>query len=73
MNQQHVAGIWQQLRGNLLQQWGVFTRHPEAVNAGIALQDAGRDQVRYALMIENSAVQLRDFLDRNRHWEIIDR
>jgi uncharacterized protein YjbJ (UPF0337 family) len=73
MNQDRFAGICKQLRGKLRGRWGELTNNPLGVTAGTRDQLAGRIQERYGVSKENAARQLKDFLDRNRNWDLANR
>lgn len=73
MNQDRFAGIWKQLRGKVKEHWGKLTNDPLGVAAGTRDQLAGRIQERYGVSKEKAARQLKDFLERNRNWDLSNR
>ncbi len=73
MNQDRIAGIWKQFRGKVKGRWGELTHDPQVVTAGARDQLAGRIQERYGVSKEEAARQLKDFLDRNRNWDLSSR
>ena len=70
MNQDRFAGIWKQFRGKLNERWGKLANNPLVVTAGTLDQFDGRIQERYGVSKEAAARQLKDFLDRNRNWNL---
>ena len=70
MNRNRVKGGWKQLRGKTKEQWGKLTDNQLLVVAGRRDQLAGRIQARHGASIEQAERQLREFLERNRHWDI---
>ncbi len=73
MNQDRFAGIWKQFRGKVKGSWGKLTNNLLVVTAGTRDQLAGRIQERYGISKEEAARQLKDFLDRNRNWNLSNR
>ncbi len=73
MNQDRFAGIWKQFRGKVKGRWGKLTNNPLVVTAGTRDQLAGRTQERYGISKEDAARQLKDFLERNRNWDLSNR
>lgn len=73
MNQDRLAGIWKQFSGKVKERWGELTGDPLVVTAGSRDQLAGRIQERYGDSKERAARQLKDFLDRNRNWNLSNR
>ncbi|MBE0614600.1 MAG: CsbD family protein [Burkholderiales bacterium] len=70
MNRDRIAGNLKQLGGTLRQQWGRLTHDENAVNAGKCTQLAGTIQARHGQSKEEAERQLREFLDRNRDWNL---
>lgn len=70
MNRERLAGLWKQFRGKAQESWGRLTDDRRLVAAGILDQRAGRIQERYAASKEEAARQLKEFIDRNRNWDI---
>ena len=73
MNRDRLAGSWKQFSGNVKEQWGRFTHDPRCESAGRRDQLAGRVQERYGISKEKAARQLKDFLVRNRNWNLSSR
>jgi len=73
MNQDRFAGIWKQFRGKVKGLWGELINNPLVVTAGTRDQLAGRIQERYGASKEQAAHQLKDFFDRNRNWDLLNR
>ena len=73
MNQDRFAGIWMQFRGKVRGRWGELTNDPVAVTAGTREQLAGRIREGYGISKDTAARQLRDFLHRNRNWNLSNR
>lgn len=70
MNRDQVEGNWKQFSGKLKEQWGRLTRDDFGVNAGKRDQVAGNVQVRHGISKEETERQVRDFLYRNRDWDL---
>ncbi len=70
MNRDRVEGNWKQFSGNLREQWSKLLGDESGVAAGRRDQLAGSIQLRHGISKDESARQLRDFLDRNRDWDI---
>jgi uncharacterized protein YjbJ (UPF0337 family) len=70
MNRDRVEGNWKQFSGKLREQWGKLTRDDFSVNAGKRDQLAGSIQVRHGISKEEAERQVRDFLYRNRDWDL---
>ena len=73
MNRDRVEGNWKQLSGGVRAQWGRLTGDESGVNAGKRDQLAGSIQEQQGLSKEESAHQLKDFLHRNRNWNLSKR
>jgi len=73
MNQDRFAGIWKQFRGKVRGRWGELTHDPRAVIDGTRDQLAGRIQEGYGVSKDMAARQLRDFVRRNRNWDLPNR
>ncbi len=70
MNRDRFEGHCRQLSGTVKEQWGKLTGDQLRVVAGKRDQLAGRTQERYGIVIEQAACQLKEFMDRNRNWDI---
>jgi uncharacterized protein YjbJ (UPF0337 family) len=70
MNQDRCAGMWKQLTGSVKERWGELTDNPLVAAAGTRDQLAGRIQEWYGVSKEQSARQLKEFLERNRVWYV---
>jgi uncharacterized protein YjbJ (UPF0337 family) len=73
MNQDRFSGICRQLSGKLTENWGRLTNNPRAVNAGARSQLTGKIQECYGRSKEQATNQLKEFMVRNRNWEISNR
>jgi uncharacterized protein YjbJ (UPF0337 family) len=73
MNQARFAGLWKQFRGKVKGRWGKLTSNPLLVTAGARDQRAGRIHEEYGVSKEKAARQLKDFLDRNRNLDLLNR
>ena len=73
MNQDRFAGICRQFTGAVKQGWGTLTHNPLAIDAGTREQLDGRRQERYGVSKEQAARELKDFLERNRNWDLTSR
>lgn len=70
VNRDRVEGSLKQISGKLKEQWGKLTRDELGVAAGRRDQRAGRIQVRRGMSTQEDERQLKDFLQRNRDWDI---
>ena len=70
MNREQVEGNWKQFSGKLKEQWGRLAQNDSAVAAGKRDQLAGSIQVRHGISKEDTERQVRDFLYRNRDWDL---
>jgi uncharacterized protein YjbJ (UPF0337 family) len=70
MNRDRVEGNLKQFSGKLKEQWGRLTHDESGVDAGRRDQLAGSVQVRHAMSKEETERQVRDFLYRNRDWDL---
>ena len=73
MNRDRIVGNWKQFRGKWQEVWGSLTNDPQREFAGRRDQIAGRIQERYGISKEQAARQLKEFLDRNRNWNLSNR
>jgi uncharacterized protein YjbJ (UPF0337 family) len=73
MNRDRFEGSWKQFGGKVKEQWGRLTHDPQREFAGRRERLAGRIQERYGISKEEAALQLKDFLDRNRNWDFSNR
>jgi uncharacterized protein YjbJ (UPF0337 family) len=73
MNRDRFEGGWKQFSGKVKERWGRLTHDPQRELAGRREQLAGRIQERCGISKEEAARQLRDFLDRNRNWDLSKR
>lgn len=73
MNRDRLEGGWKQLSGRLKEYWGRLANEPLRELAGRRDQISGRVQERYGRSKEEAARQLREFLRRNRHWNLLNR
>ena len=70
MNRDLFEGNLKQFGGILREQWGKLLGDEVGAAAGRRDQLAGSRQVRRGISKEDAARQLREFLDRNRDWDI---
>ncbi len=73
MNYDRFAGICLQFTGTAKEGWGELTHNPLVVAAGTRDQLAGKIQERYGVSKEQAARELKDFLTRNRNWDLSNR
>jgi len=73
MNRDRIEGNLKQFSGKLKEQWGKLTHDDFVVDSGKRDQLAGSIQVRHGNSQEEAERQVRDFLDRNRDWDIFRR
>ena len=73
MNRDRFEGNWKQFGGKMKEHWGRLTNDPQREFTGKRDQLAGRMQVRYGISKEEAERQLKDFLDRNRDWDLSNR
>jgi len=73
MNRDRIEGNWKQFSGSVRAQWGRLTGDTAGVNAAKRDQLAGSIQELQGLSKEESARQLREFLRRNRNWNLSKR
>ena len=67
----HIAGIWQQVRGEIKEIVGTLANAPKLIAAGLRDQHAGRNRERLGISHENAARQLKEFHLRNRNWKLL--
>lgn len=70
MNRDRVEGNLKQFGGKLREQWGRLTRNDLAVDDGRRDQLSGSIQARHGVSKEEAERQVREFLSRNRDWDI---
>lgn len=73
MNRDRAQGIWRQFSGTLRECWGELTDDPVDAAAGRRDRIFGRIQERNGICKEEAALQLREFLRRNRGWDLSNR
>lgn len=73
MNRDRFEGSRKQFIGKVKERWGKLTSDPQRELAGRREQIAGRMQARYGIAKEEAARQLREFLHRNRNWDLSSR
>lgn len=73
MNHERIEGNWKQFSGVLRERWGEWMADRRCVDDGKRDQLAGRAQELYGVNKEESERELRDFLHRNRRWDISGR
>lgn len=70
MNRDRIAGNLKQLGGKLRHEWGRISKDEAGMQAGKRAQLAGTIQARQGLSQEEAERQLREFLERNRDWNL---
>ena len=70
MSRDRVEGSWKQISGKLWEHWNQLLGDEAGVNAAKHTQLAGRIQVRHGISQEEAERQLREFLYRNRDWDL---
>jgi uncharacterized protein YjbJ (UPF0337 family) len=73
VNRNRLEGSWKQFRGNLKEWWGRLAHDPQCESAGRHERIAGRVLERYGISTEESARQLKEFLDLNRGRDLSKR
>lgn len=73
MNRDRIEGKWRQLRGILQELWGRLVNDAQRESAGLRDQTAGRIQERYGISKMEAEQQLRDFMNRNRNWKLLNK
>jgi uncharacterized protein YjbJ (UPF0337 family) len=73
MNRDRLQGIWRQFSGTLRECWGELTNDPLEAEAGRRDRSFGRIQERNGMYREEAALQLKEFLRRNRDWDLSNR
>lgn len=73
MNRDLVEGRWKLLSGKILEQWNALLSDESGVNTARRTQRAGGMQMRRGSSKEESERQFKDFLYRNRDWDISKR
>lgn len=66
MNQDRIAGNWQQFKGKVKEQWGRLTDDDLTVIEGHAEQLAGKIQERYGIARDEAERQVREFRAHHR-------
>lgn len=73
MNRDRVEGICKQFSGTVREWWGELTDDALVAAAGRHDRIAGRIQERDGSYKEQAALQLKEFLHRNRNWDLSER
>lgn len=73
MNQERFSGQWQQFRGAMRERWGELIADRRCIDQGRRDQAAGRALELYGVNKEKSQRELKEFLYRNRRWDISNR
>lgn len=73
MNRDRLEGSWKTFGGKVKERWGRLTGDRQCELAGRRDQAAGRIQERYGRSKEETARQFREFLHRNRDWNLPNR
>ena len=70
MNHDRIAGKWKQFSGALRERWGELTGNRLRVIAGRHDQRAGKAQELYGSKKAEAQRELKEFLRRNRQWDV---
>ena len=70
MNWDRVEGGWKQVSGKVGERWSKLIGDEPGVEAARHTQLAGSIQVRHGMSKEETERQVRDFLCRNRDWDL---
>ena len=73
MNQDRLEGLWKQLSGRVREEWCRLTRDATGMIAARRDQNDGWNQEGRGLSQEAGAHQLKEFLVRNRDWDLSNR
>lgn len=73
MNRDRVEGVCKQFSGTVMEWWGERTNAPLVAAAGRRDRILGRIQERNGSYKEEAALQLKEFLRRNRNWDLSKR
>lgn len=68
MNRDRWQGIAKQLRGGLVERWGMLVGDPLTAAAGRHARNEGRVQEQWAAAKQAADRQLAEFMHRNRNW-----
>ncbi len=70
MNRERIAGRCKQFRGALRECWGELIADLRSIDKGRREQAAGRAQELYGINKEKLQRELKEFMYRNRRWDI---
>jgi len=73
MNHDRIEGKWKQFSGALRERWGELTGNRLRVIAGRHDQHAGKAQELYGIKKAEAQRELKEFLHRNRQWDVSSR
>jgi uncharacterized protein YjbJ (UPF0337 family) len=73
MNRDRLEGMWMQLSGKVREQWCRMTRDVPGMIAARRDQRIGWNQEGRGISKEAIAQQLKEFLVRNRDWDLSNR
>ena len=73
MNRDQMEGCLKQATGKMKEHWGILAGDPFIADAGRRDQIFGRIQERRGDSREQATNQLREFLRRNRNWNLLNR
>jgi len=73
MNRDRLEGMWKQLSGRVREEWCHLTGDATGMIAAKREQNAGWNQEGRGLSQEAGAHQLKEFLVRNRDWDLTNR
>lgn len=69
MNRDRIEGGWKKFCGQMGERWSDFFDDQAGADAARQTQLAGNQQLRRGNLQESTARQLKEFHDRNRHWD----
>ena len=70
MNRDRFAGLRMQIVGKTKELWGRLTHDSQLERVGNYDYLVGKNRERYGIAKERAERQLREFKNRNRHWDI---
>jgi uncharacterized protein YjbJ (UPF0337 family) len=73
MNRDQIEGSLRQVTGKVKERWGMLTGDPVGAAGGRRDQLAGKVQMRRGISNQLAARQLKDFMYRNRNWNLSNR
>ncbi len=70
MNRDRVEGNWKQFSGKVRERWSKLLGDESGVESGKRRQLVGSIQARHGISKEEAERQVKDFLYRNRDWDL---